>query len=152
MPSAMTTRILLSVCLALFASCALGSRVEFEDPDVFPSVPRLVKKGERYFLRCERSAVDAARPQSVRCEIEGDHLLVYVSILVSPERDVRAHPQHAAGRLLDYPLALPSRLQHPSELTGRVFWLNPDGTQHPLAISSSAEAGILPASARGRSR
>lgn len=151
LPSAMTTRILLCVCLLFSVSCALGPRVEIEDPEIFPSAPRLVRKGERYFLRCERTPFGAARPRKIRCEVEGDHLLVYVSILVSAQRDLQSYPEHAAGRLMDYPLVLPSRLQHTNELTGRVFWLNPDGTQHPLEISSSAEAGILPASARGRS-
>jgi len=148
----MTSRHLLIVCLFWFSACALGPRVELEDEQIFPSAPRIVRKGEGYFLRMDRPLPGAARPLKVRCEVEGENLLVYVSILVSAERDLRSHPEHATSRLIDYSLTLPSRLQDPGDLVGRVYWLDPNGTKHPLAISSSVEAGILPASSRGRSQ
>lgn len=148
----MNFRHLLLVSLVWLSACSLGPRVEFDDAQIFRSAPRLVRKGESYFLRMDRPAPDAARPLQVRCEVEGENLLVYVSILVSAERDLRAHPERATSRVLDYPLTLPSRLQGPGELAGRVYWLDPNGTKHALAIGSSAEAGILPASSRGRSR
>ncbi len=147
----MTYRLTIAALLVFLSACALGPRVEFENSDVFPSEPRLVKRGDQYILRCERPAPDAARPLAVRCEVEGDHLLVYVPILVSAKRDLRINPEHAASRVMDFPLTLPSRLRHRDDLTGRVFWLDPNGTQHPLMITSSAEAGTLPASSRGRS-
>ncbi len=148
----MTNRLILTLLLVFLGACALGPRVQVEDPEVFASLPSLVRKGDRYYLRCERPNSDAPRPESVRCEVEGDHLLVFVPILVSAKRERLTHPERAMSRAYDYPLSLPSSLRHLENLDGRVFWLDPNGTQHPLAVISSAESGAIPASSRGGSR
>ena len=88
----------------------------------------------------------------MQTEVEGEHLLVYVPILVSAKRDMRLHPEHATSRVFDYPLNLPDRLRHHEDLVGRVFWLDPNGTQHPMEIVMSTEARALPASSHGAKR
>lgn len=146
----MPLRYLLLTGLLFLSACTLGSRVPLSDTEVFPSAPTLVRKGDEFFLRYVRPQGDVARPESVRCEVEGEHLLVFVPILVSAERETRVHPERLGGPVYDFPLTIPDGLRHLDRLEGRVFWLDPNGTQHPLEVISGLESGVLPASSHGR--
>ena len=146
----MWSRILLLALVLALQGCTLGSRVPLSDGEVFPEKPTVVRKGDEFFLRYVRPRGESARPESVRCEVEGEHLLIYVPILVSAERESRVHPERDASTVYDYPLAIPSGLRHLEKLEGRVFWLDPNGTQHPIDVVSGLEAGVLPASSHGR--
>ena len=127
----------LSILIALFLLTACGS---MQRPFIslaqgeFEEGPMIVDRGGRYYLRYRRA-------------IEADLIAVLYSKKTSDAGYYFFGPLVSSaewGNLIERPLAFDGLEEHAR--AGRVYWLDPDGTTHPIPVRAEGGAG------RGASR
>lgn len=136
----MPRRSLLHATLALTLLSALtscrGPLLAHDDAEVLRAEPVLLQESGAFAVRLVTREGNL-RPGSIETKVEGDHLLLFVPVFLSIGTD---------DAVVEYPVRIPGRFRN-QDLDGRVFWLDPDGTQFPLEILREEFAEAVPASA-----